>query len=474
MALVDRYGKPIKSGKPVTDEIAVATVRDRYSTYPSQGLTPERLTKIFKEADQGNVSRQAELFEEMEEKDLHLGSVLQTRKLQVIGLEYEILPAAQGTGDKKIAAAAKEMLEGIENLDDALLDLADAIGKGFSVLEIMWDISGKQWYITELKHVHQKRFTFNQREAISTMPYLLTPASPVWGEELIPNKFVVHRYRSRSGITPRAGLLRPCAFAYIFKNYNIKDWLIFNELFSTPMRMGKYQPGASKDEIAVLKQAVFNMGIDAAAVISSSTTIELLESKLRADPKSFSEFLDVFDKAISKAVLGHTGSADSTPGKLGADDQAHEVRHELLASDAKALAGTIRNQIIGPWVLFNYGPNAAVPLFKFHYEEKEDLDATAKVYASLVTMGFKDIGMKHIHERFGIPVPEQGEETLKTYIGGGAGTDSMATINNNANAISVNKATLPTAGQDTPDEIDIITEKMQNDQAINKLISNSQ
>ncbi|WP_420267109.1 phage portal protein family protein, partial [Candidatus Magnetominusculus dajiuhuensis] len=200
------------------------------------------------------------MFEEMEEKDLHLGSVLQTRKLQVIGLEYEILPAATGGADKKIAAAAKTMLEGIENLDDALLDLADAIGKGFSVLEIMWEISGNEVYITELKHVHQKRFTFNQREIISTMPYLLTQASPMWGEELIANKFVVHRYRSRSGITPRAGLLRPCAYAYIFKNYNIKDWLIFNELFSTPMRMGKYQPGASKDEIAVLKQAVFNMG----------------------------------------------------------------------------------------------------------------------------------------------------------------------------------------------------------------------
>ncbi|WP_420266402.1 phage portal protein family protein, partial [Candidatus Magnetominusculus dajiuhuensis] len=166
--------------------------------------------------------------------------------------------------------------------------------------------------------------------------------------------------------------------------------------------------GASKDEIAVLKQAVFNMGLDAAAVISSSTTIE------------------------------------------------------LLASDAKALAGTIRNQIIGPWVLFNFGPNDAVPLFKFHYEEKEDLDATAKVYTALVSMGFKDIGMKHIHERFGIPVPEAGEETLKTYIGGSAGTDSMAAINNNANAVSVNKATLPTSGTDTMSHtVDAFLEQLQ-------------
>ncbi len=49
------------------------------SSYPSQGLTPERLAAIFREADAGDVRRQAELFEEMEEKDAHLGSVLQTR-----------------------------------------------------------------------------------------------------------------------------------------------------------------------------------------------------------------------------------------------------------------------------------------------------------------------------------------------------------------------------------------------------------
>ncbi|MHC1760405.1 MAG: DUF935 family protein [Negativicutes bacterium] len=32
-----------------------AAVRDKYSSYPSNGLTPERLARILKEADQGDV-----------------------------------------------------------------------------------------------------------------------------------------------------------------------------------------------------------------------------------------------------------------------------------------------------------------------------------------------------------------------------------------------------------------------------------
>lgn len=71
--------------RPDSREIAVAHVSDKYSEYPSNGLTPVRLAEIFREADAGDVLRQMELFEEMEEKDPHLFSQLQTRKNAVTG-----------------------------------------------------------------------------------------------------------------------------------------------------------------------------------------------------------------------------------------------------------------------------------------------------------------------------------------------------------------------------------------------------
>ncbi len=412
--IVDQYGREIKANKPILDEIAVQTIRDRYGSYPSQGLTPVRLAGIFKEADQGDVTRQAELFEEMEEKDLHLGGILQTRKLAVTGLEWEVLPAADNDAEaKRIAAAAKEMIEYVENWDDALLDMLDAIGKGFSVSEIIWEVAeGKVW-AKKLNWIHQRRFTFNSPTVLLESPRLITDDEQTWGEELIPNKFIVHRYRARSGATARGGLLRPCAWMFLFKNFDIKDWLVFNELFSVPMRMGKYQAGTTSTEKEVLRQAVFNMGVDAAAIIPDTTTIELIESKLRGDVASFEKFVDFCDRAMSKAVLGHTGSAEGTPGKLGSEDQAKEIRQDLIEADAKALMKTVKFQLLAPWVAFNFGPDKGVPAFKLHFEGEEDLERTAKVYATIVKdMGFERIGVRHIHERFGIPEPEKGEETL--------------------------------------------------------------
>lgn len=416
--LLDQFGRQIKSGKPILEEIAVSGVRDRYGNYPSQGLTPQRLANIFKEADQGDVGRQAELFEEMEEKDLHLGGILSTRKLAVSGLSWEILPASESAEDKKIAAAAIELIEYQESFEDCILDMLDAVGKGFAVQEILWEMSEGQVWVKSLEWVHQRRFTFNSPKALLKVPNLLTDAQPSYGEELIPNKFVLHKYKARSGATPRGGILRPCAFMYLFKNYDIKDWVIFNELFAVPMRVGKYKPEAGQADKDALKQAVFNLGVDAAAVISDNTLIEILETKLRGDSGTFTSLAEFCDKAMSKGVLGHTGSAESTSGKLGGEEASENVRQDLVEADAKAVMRTVKMQILTPWALFNYGPGKGVPEFKLHFETEEDLEKVAKVYGILVKdAGFEGIPESHIHDRFGIPVPDKGEKTLQCRAG---------------------------------------------------------
>ena len=43
--------------RPVTARVAVGDVNDKFSDYPSNGLTPRRLARIFREADEGNVRR---------------------------------------------------------------------------------------------------------------------------------------------------------------------------------------------------------------------------------------------------------------------------------------------------------------------------------------------------------------------------------------------------------------------------------
>jgi phage gp29-like protein len=102
MKLKDYFGRWFKpEPKPDTRELAAVSLPDRWSSYPSVGLTPGGLAGIFQEADQGVVRRQMELFEEMEEKDAHLAALLQSRKLSVLSLDYEVLPYANTPEDEQ-------------------------------------------------------------------------------------------------------------------------------------------------------------------------------------------------------------------------------------------------------------------------------------------------------------------------------------------------------------------------------------
>jgi phage gp29-like protein len=413
LKILDRYGNEFPN-KPETQELAVLSIRDRYSSYPSQGLTPARLATIFKEADQGDVYRQMELFEEMEEKDTHLYSVLQTRKLAIQGLDWDVMPYSDDPEDKKRADFVTDVLTNLECFEDVLLDLLDAIGKGYSAAEVMWEIAKGQAWIKDIEWKQPKKFTFDDYWHLR----LLTDAEPVNGIELPPGKFVVHQYKAKSGHPSRAGVIRVCGWMYLFKNYDIKDWVSFAEVFGKPIRLGKYPAGATNDDKEVLRQALIQLGTDAAGLIPEGALIEFIETKGTTGTNIYNALADFCNREMSKAVLGQTLTSEvGNTGSYAASKTHNEVRQDLKEADCKAIAKTLRRDLIKPLVAFNFKNFAAedpqrLPWIKFHYEEPEDQEKQAKTYQVLTDMGLP-IATEHIYEKFGIPKPDKGQEILK-------------------------------------------------------------
>lgn len=405
-------GKPIRKNRPVLDKIAVVSVRDRWSSYPSQGLTPEKLAKIFKEADAGDVYRQMELFEEMEEKDTHLFSELQKRKQAVLGLDYTIVPYSDDPADVRAAELVEQAME-FEGLEDSLLDILDAIGKGFSVSEIMWEIKDGLALPARVERVPPKRITFGESDPNEFR--LLTDQEPVRGIPLIENKFIIHRYKARSGHPSRAGIVRVCAWMYLFKNYSLKDWLTFAEVYGMPLRLGKYDASTSPEDKEALMQAIIQLGSDAAGIISKSTEIEFVQAVKggSASDNIFLGLAEFCNKEMSKAILGQTLTADvGSAGSYAAGKVHNEVRHDLTRADAKALAETLRRYLFLPVVRFNLGDGPNLPWLVFDLSEPEDLEKTANVYATLIRDCGLPISKAHVYEKFGIPEPGPDDEVL--------------------------------------------------------------
>lgn len=397
---------PAPLRRPDTNEIAVAQVTDKYSEYPSNGLTPVKLAEIFKEADAGDVLRQMELFEEMEEKDPHLFSQLQTRKNAVTGLDFEIIPFSDDPRDKEIADFIEEQINGIESLEDVETDLLDAIGKGFAVSEIMWGYDEGHVVVREIKSRHQKRFFW---DSLDDSFKVRTKDAPE-GILLPANKFIVHRYKARSGHTSRAGILRVVAWMYLFKNYDLKDWVSFAEVYGLPLRLGKYAPGASEADKVALMQALIQIGADAAGIIPDGTSIDFITTEKTSSSDLYERLARYCDEQISKAILGQTLTSDSGGGSYAQSKTHNDVRHDLTVADCKSLASTLRRDLIRPLCIFNFGEDKRVPHIRFDCEESEDLTQTATIIGTLVNEVGLRVPTSFIYKKFSIPDPEADEE----------------------------------------------------------------
>lgn len=395
--------------RPVASRVAVGDANAKFSGYPSNGLTPRRLARIFREADEGNARAQMELFEEMEEKDTHLFSQMQTRKLAVTGLDWEVQPFSQDERDKEIAGFVDGQLKGIENFDEVLIDMLDAIGKGISIMELAWAIEDGKDVIEDIEYVHPKQLVWDSTTdelKICTVDY---PS----GVELPENKFVVHKYKAKSGHASRAGIMRVVSWMYMFKNYDIKDWVSFCEVFGMPLRLGKYDASASEDDKKQLMEAIISLGTDAAGIVPNSTVIEFIESQKTTSVEIYEKLARYCDEQISKAILGQTLTSDSGGGSYAQSRTHDEVRHDLTVADAKALAATIRRDIIRPLVEFNFGTEVDIPFFGFDCHEVEDQKEVVEIYKTLACDMGLEIPKSHIYKKFNIPKPEDGEEVLE-------------------------------------------------------------
>jgi phage gp29-like protein len=82
----------------------------------------------------------------MVEKDGHIFSEMAKRKNALLGLDWSIEPRRNATAEEKnLAAMVQEWFDSLDNLEDIILQAADAIGHGFSCQELEWELEENVW-----------------------------------------------------------------------------------------------------------------------------------------------------------------------------------------------------------------------------------------------------------------------------------------------------------------------------------------
>ncbi len=412
--ILDQFGRPISASKK-TDKrnLGYSPILDSWREYVTDGITPQRLSSILRQADTGDVRRQAELFELIEEKDAHLAGERGKRTNVILDVDFQIEPATDNPVDKKIAQFCEDFLANYDEFSDVIIAMQDAIGKGYSALEINWDQSEGQTTISNMEFIEQKRFLFHDQTGYLTKtPRLLTDEN-TFGIEIPAWKVLFHQYGGKSGHPARSAIYRVIAWMWLFKNYALKDWVTFCEVYGMPLRLGKYDQSASEDDKTTLAHALQMLGSDAAGIVPKSTEIEFINTiTTNATGSLYSNLAKFCDKQTSKAYLGQTLTADSgDKGSQALGNIHNEVRLDLLRADARAVTATFKKQIIRPLVGFNFGWDALIPRYAGIFEEPADLETKSLWLERLFKAGAR-IPEKWIHQEFNIPEPEADEKIL--------------------------------------------------------------
>lgn len=325
-----------------------------------------------------------------------------------LGLDISVDSASDDARDVEMADMVRDWLTRDE-LEGEMFDMLDAVGKGYSFTEIVWDTSENQWRPDRLEWRDPRWFRPARHDL--TTPMLIGEAGRE--EPLPPGKFIQAVIRAKSGLPIRSGIARLAAWAWMFKAFTQRDWAIFTQTYGQPIRIGKYGSGASQKDMDTLYRAVADIAGDCAAIMPESMSIEFQEAKsLGTGHSNYMERANWLDQQISKGVLGQTTTTDAVSGGHAVSQEHRQVQEDIERADAKALAGFINRDLVRIWIDLEYGPQKRCPRIRIARPDEDDLDLYASALSRLVPLGLR-VQASEVRDKFGLAEPEEGAEVLE-------------------------------------------------------------
>jgi len=416
--LFDAVGRPVRASiaerrlVPETDEVAARGRDDIFLGFiratgldaTSILLNPDAI--LQHEARGKGLALYDELL-----RDAKIGEAMQTRKLAVVGKEWRVLPASDDQRDVEIAEFVKRQLTALPCFHLDLEQAMDAIAKGFTIQEAMWAVKNGDVALVDLRHRDPRRFAFTVGGELR----LLTANQPVEGEAVPARKFLHYVFDPRYENPYGEALLSRVYYWWWFKKHAVKFWVIFAEKFGMPTAIGKYPPGATKEQKADLLDALTAMQQEYAITFPDTMKAELLEAQRYGTVNTYQDLCNYCDAQIALAILGQTltSQVGSEGGSYAAAKVHGDVRQDYVEADAKTLSATIKSSLI-PWLVdWNFPPSpAGYPDWVLMVTPEADLLALSERDQRLVLLGLR-VPQRYFYETYRIPEPTGADAVIE-------------------------------------------------------------
>jgi phage gp29-like protein len=338
----------------------------RFSSYPANDLTPEKIAGAQQEAVAGYPLRWTEMTEQILSRDAHLAGIGQQRVDDVIKGSWRLVRSVKDDLGDAVRSFCNEALRGVDELEDAFAWLLWGNAYSYSATETTWKRARMTWpgprgetlgpidviVPARIDAVHAKHFRFDLR---TDEPLLWLGSDQV---SLPFGKFQFFRGEGHHPITERRGYMWQCAWLSMFKSIGWAGWAVYVERFGLPTPLVEYdgELGQYTEYKQVFQDILNNLGRGYGAIIpKNNVTVDQLKfdgGGRASDPHS--ALSDACDAGQSIRVLGATLTAKiGNVGSFAASSTHADVKYAREEADARRLWSVLRPQLLAPIAYIN-------------------------------------------------------------------------------------------------------------------------
>jgi hypothetical protein len=312
--------------------------------------------------------------------DLHLSSVIATRKISVTSRPFRLVDKAGKENVELTQLLKKPWFR--QFMNHAL----DSIFWGFSVLEFPVPVEGEFQSVDLI----DRQYIFPEAGMVRSMPGMITGVSYLEDPRFAPWVIAIGEPRD-------LGLLNKCAPVGLFKKNIMAAWADFTEVFGMPFR--SVSTDAEGEELEEIENILANMGQSSYGVFPEDTEVKFIQAAT-ANEQLYNVAIERFNSEMSKGILGQTMTTDN--GSSKSQSEVHErVAASYTRDDAEWMAELINFTLLPFMKMHGY----QVEGYRFEWDETESLgkEAQWKIVNEVLQRGYK-VPAAYITATFGIPV----------------------------------------------------------------------
>lgn len=254
--------------------------------------------------------------------------------------------------------------------------LCDAMLNGISLVELLWDYKvstnyGREFLPTSAAWVHPRHFTFTNDgnvavydENYNRLNFPLTGAPSASMPD--PDKFLCAQFVSRAGSALGAGFMRPLAWAWAARQFNLEWMLNTAKRYGSPFLDITYRPGTvsvqgANSDLDKLIEMAKTAGSSRVLVHPEGTTANVTAAHPLGKENPQRVLEEKADDWCLFLLLGQKGTTIGTAGKLGQDDTHENVKDQRVLGVAQWLARNPLRQFARAVLRRNYGDEDECP-----------------------------------------------------------------------------------------------------------------